>query len=99
MKLFSTDLRLYATVYILAESAEEAAKIAAGLANETMEVPEAEYNDLPIYGGMFNADMPEVSLSPAMTIAPIEEQDIRMDEGDEIEPGEEDEEDEEESAE
>ena len=95
-KVFSTDLRLYATVYIVADSEEEAAKIAASLAGDTLEMPEDRYADLPIYGGSFHADMPEVSLSPAMTIAPAEEQEIIIDEGDELEPSDEDDEDEEE---
>lgn len=95
-KVFSTDLRIYATVYIVAETEEEATKIAAGLAGDTIEMPECEYADLPVWGGTFHADMPDVSLSPAMTIAPADEQEINIDEGDELEPSDEDDEDDEE---
>jgi hypothetical protein len=85
MKVFSTDLRLYATAYIVAETQEEADKIARDLAGSTLEMPDGYCGDgLEVWGGSFNIDMPELSLSPAMTIAPLAEQEIAFDEADEL---------------
>ncbi len=81
MKVFSTDLRLYATAYIVAESQEKADEIAKGLAESFVSMPEGYCgpDGLEVWGGTFNENMPEISLSPAMTIAPLDQQDIACD--------------------
>jgi hypothetical protein len=69
VKLFSIDVKIYATAYILAETEEEAQEAANGLKSSYIEV-QCGYvgDDLEICGGTFSPDMPELSLSPAMTI-------------------------------
>ncbi len=78
LKVFSTDLRLYATAYIVAATQEEADKIATGLAESFLDIPSGYCgpDGLEVWGGTFHEDMPEISLSPAMTIAPLDQQDI-----------------------
>lgn len=68
-KLFNIDIQVFATAYIVADSAEEAQAIANGLAESMGEIPTGYFgDDIEIFGGSFHADMPELSLSPAMTI-------------------------------
>lgn len=67
-KLYSINVRLWATAYIVADSEREARKIIRGMAQTSIEVPECRECDIPITGEQFNRDMPEVSLSPAMEI-------------------------------
>lgn len=64
--LFSRDIMVAATVYIVAESEEEAQAKFDALKDTGLEISEDE-DDL-IYGGQYHAGMPDVSLSPAMTI-------------------------------
>lgn len=65
MKLFRVEMTIAATAYIRAESAEEAEQKAEALAHEVLEVSD----DNLISGLDFDdPDLPEVSLSPAMTI-------------------------------
>lgn len=81
-KLYSTDIVVYATAYILAGDQAEAREIAQGLANGSLEfVSGRQYlgDDIWMTGESFNPDMPAVSLSPAMTIAPLDEQSISID--------------------
>lgn len=69
MKLYSIDVRLYATAYIKAKSAAQARTIAEGLKDCSPTIF-GHTGDVPICGLPFNhPDMPMVSLSPAMTIA------------------------------
>jgi hypothetical protein len=72
--LYSIDIKLYATAYIIADNEEEAREIVENYRNNAMEVPTtADDWEVPINGETFNADMPEFSLSPAMTIVGPEE--------------------------
>lgn len=65
--LYSIDVRLTATAYIVADSEAEAFKIARGAFDNTGgELPTGEA-DVTVDGGTYSADMPEVSLSPAVT--------------------------------
>lgn len=79
MKLWTIDVRIYATAYIKAETEAEAQEIAAGFANTDLEFPNGEYGqDFEIYGGDLDVDneaLPDVSFSPAMTVAGIDERD------------------------
>lgn len=67
--IYTVDVRLYATAYIRASSAKEALEIAKReLSGEFIEVAEQRESDIPITGERFSPEMPDVSLSPAMTI-------------------------------
>ncbi len=68
-KLFSIDVRLYATAYIKAETEAAALEIAKGLSGSCLEMHEDMDAELPISGKDFESeDLPDVSLSPAMTV-------------------------------
>ena len=69
MKLWSIDVRLYATAYIKAETQEEAMNIARTLSGESPGILNSG-GDVPLSDLQFSDnDLPDVSLSPAMTIA------------------------------
>ncbi len=70
MPIFSIDVNICATAYVVAATEEEArVKAAAELTDVFVEVPLAREADLPISDADFDAeDFPEISLSPAMTI-------------------------------
>lgn len=69
MPLYSMDVKLCATAYVIAENEVEAARlIRSNFTNSTGELPEGYIGDgIEVYGGMYNPDMPEVSISPAVT--------------------------------
>lgn len=67
-KLYSIDIPVYATAYIKADSAEEAQALARKLRHATIEVTgSTSDSDVTISGGPYG-DLPDVSLSPVMTI-------------------------------
>ena len=69
MKLYSVDIPIVATAYIKAASSEEALSKAQKLRNLSLELSEDPNQEIPICGKPFDdPDLPEVSLSPAMTI-------------------------------
>ena len=85
LKLYSTELKIYATMYIVAETPEEALEIAQAQAGKGLDLPEGYAgDDLEIYGGTFHDEMPDRSLSPAMTIALMEEQELSLEELDDL---------------
>lgn len=66
MNLYSVELRLAATAYVKAESPEEALERAKTLIGDPLEL---ESDDETISGRKYDdPELPEVSLSPAMTI-------------------------------
>ncbi|TAJ97169.1 MAG: hypothetical protein EPO10_29690 [Reyranella sp.] len=69
-KVYSVDIKVYATAYIKAESAEEALSIARGLKDGTLAADKAAYwSDVEISDRQLDdPDLPDVSLSPAMSI-------------------------------
>ena len=68
MPLYSIDVKLYATAYIRARSADEALKIARGLKDSSPAILDHE-GDVLVSGARFSdPELPDVSLSPAMTI-------------------------------
>jgi hypothetical protein len=68
MKLYSIEIQICATAYIKAESAEEAMKIAKELKGDILEIDEQD-GELPISGREYdNPNLPDISLSPAMTV-------------------------------
>lgn len=79
-KLYSTELRVYVTAYIVADSEEEAEATARNMAGIGLELPTGYAGDgIEVYGRSYHPDMPRDSLSPAVTIAPFEEQNISLD--------------------
>lgn len=69
MNLYSIDIKICATAYIRAKTAAEAKRIAEAMAFDGLELREDEYQDPPICGkGFDDPALPDVSLSPAMTI-------------------------------
>lgn len=70
-KVFSGEILIAATVYVVAETEEEARKEIEGLQGSGIEFSDRRQmigEDLWMTGESFNADMPALSLSPAMTI-------------------------------
>lgn len=68
MPIYQIDMQLCATAYIRATNAVEARKIAEAMKDSSPEILDAE-GDVPISGLAFdNPDLPDESLSPAMTI-------------------------------
>lgn len=71
MNLYSIDVRLCATAYITAETEEEAMQKARdAFSGSGGELPTGEA-DFIIDGSTYSIDMPEVSLSPAVTFDPF----------------------------
>ncbi|TIW53855.1 MAG: hypothetical protein E5V54_24140 [Mesorhizobium sp.] len=69
MNLYSIELKICATAYIKAGNADEALTMAKDLVGDGIELREDEYAELPISGKRYDdEDLPDVSLSPAMTI-------------------------------
>lgn len=72
-KLFNVDVAIIATAYIVAESEEEAQKIANDVIGHAIEFSSRRQSigvddEIVITGETYSAEMPEFSLSPAMTI-------------------------------
>ena len=73
-KLFSIEVTIIATAYIVAESAAEAQGIASDLTDTGIEFGSRRQDigdDLCVTGESYSEDMPTVSLSPAMTLQGI----------------------------
>jgi hypothetical protein len=67
-KLYAVDLKLCATAYIKARNSAEAMSIAKSLANQSPSLLDSE-GDIPVSGLQYrDPALPDVSLSPAMTI-------------------------------
>lgn len=74
--LYSVDLMIAATVYIKADTLEEAQTKLGQLHHTALELREDRHQQLPITGCSYdNPQMPKVSLSPAMTVH-VEQNDI-----------------------
>lgn len=69
MPIYSQDVKLFATAYVVADNEEEAARIIAEHFGEgqTAELPTGYAGDFEISGAAFGEYLPEVSLSPAVT--------------------------------
>ncbi len=80
--LYSIDIQIWATAYIKADSAKEAEAIARAFKGYTLELEEQD-GEVPISGQRYsNPDLPDVSLSPAMTIVGPEGQQAELVEDD-----------------
>ena len=68
-KIYSIEVRVYATMYIRAESAEQAEAIALEQNGAYIELAEDHDAEIPISGkGFDNPDLPDVSISPMLTL-------------------------------
>lgn len=70
MKLYQADIPIWATAYIRANSLEEAKeKLLQAAKDRSFEFEDDDDPDLPISGKRFDdPDLPDVSLSPAMSV-------------------------------
>lgn len=69
MNLYEIDVRIAGTAYIKAKSKAEAVRKAKGLKHLSLQLGEDEQGELPISGRDYDDPrLPEISLSPAMTI-------------------------------
>ncbi|TGT64038.1 MULTISPECIES: hypothetical protein [unclassified Mesorhizobium] len=84
MNLYSIELKICATAYIKAETEEAALAKAKELVGDGIELREDEYAELPISGKRYDdEDLPDVSLSPAMTIDSLWSENVELAEEDE----------------
>jgi hypothetical protein len=69
MSLYRIPVTIYGTAYVRAADPEAARQKAATLHNPLLEVRDAG-SEIPISGALFaDPSLPEISLSPAMTLA------------------------------
>lgn len=69
MNLYNIDIKIYGTAYIKANSEEEALTIVKSFNMDGIKLREDLDAEIPISGqGFDDPDLPEFSLSPAMTI-------------------------------
>lgn len=80
-KLYQIEVTLAATLYVKADSEQAALEIANATApNAHIEVEDAG-SEVPISGAMFDdPELPEISLSPAMTLSKVH-QHVELTEG------------------
>lgn len=75
MPIYGIDIKVYATAYIRADNEKQAAERAASLENAVLQVQDAG-SEVAISGRDFaDPALPDLSLSPAMTIVGPEEDD------------------------
>lgn len=75
-KVYSVDIKIVGTLYVKAGSAQEALVIADRLRQESIELPDGWFgsSELQVSGKMLDdPDLPDVSLSPALSIHGPEE--------------------------
>ncbi|MBY0561535.1 hypothetical protein [Hyphomicrobium sp.] len=71
MKIFQLDIPVWATAYIKAKTIEEARQKARTLASGQLDAEGKDQADVPFSGQRFeDPDLPDVSVSPIMTIGP-----------------------------
>lgn len=68
--LYAIDVQLNATLYVKAENAADAKRLAIEACLDSgMEMSDRSGGDIEIFGGAFDSeDLPDVSFSPAMTV-------------------------------
>lgn len=67
-RVYSVDVRIVGTVYVKANSRNQAIGKVRGFKLSGIEVSDGQ-GDIPISGAMFDSpELPDISLSPAMTI-------------------------------
>lgn len=90
-KLFSMGVTIHATAYVLADSEEEAvAKCREACMDSAIYLSDRrqEAGDMIITGETYSPDMPEVSLSPAMTVGEVDAKSVDL--AEDFEPEDED---------
>lgn len=79
MKLFSIDVKVFATMYVKAETEEQAIEVINRWKNTGCELPtgdcEAGGDPIQVNGDRYSRLMPDVSFSPAITIVGPEDSD------------------------
>lgn len=72
MGVYRIEVTIHATAYVRADSEADAVKMAKEIEGNGMELRENRDADIPISGQHFDScELPELSLSPAMTIGKI----------------------------
>lgn len=71
--IWAINVRIYATAYIRAETQEAALEIARKLKDETLEV---DGDEMISEASLESPDLPDVSLSPSMTIEGVDDGDV-----------------------
>lgn len=81
MNVYQTDIRITATVYVRAESKARAEALVAALHGDCIHVAANAESEVAISGLPYDhAELPEVSLSPVMTLwAPQGKMEIALD--------------------
>jgi hypothetical protein len=73
MKLYRQDVRICGMVYVKAKSQAEAISKVKALAGKGIDTENSADADVPVSGARYNdPGLPEISLSPAMTLKGIE---------------------------
>lgn len=95
--LYAIDVQLIATLYVKAENAADAKRLALEACLDAgMEMSDRSGGDIEVFGGAFDSeDLPDVSFSPAMTVMTPTGEAWLAAGADELHGGEEDDEDEE----
>ncbi len=69
MPIFRIDTVIYASLYVRADDAPQAARRAKALANRVLDVADTGGSEVPISGCRFDdPELPDLSLAPAMTV-------------------------------
>ena len=87
MKVFSTEVKICATVYVRAKDKDEAQIMADALTDNYTGIEFSSRrqeigDDLIMTGETFSGDLPGISLSPAMTIQPSRSKQVLEEVGD-----------------
>ena len=72
-KLYSVDIPVYATMYIKADTPEQALDIARSKSDAWIMTHEPSENDLTVDTSMFEFIKDPVTISPAMTVQDLED--------------------------
>ena len=81
MNVYQVEVTIHATAYIKANTPEEAIAKAKELEDRSPEILDAD-GDVPISGARYDdPDLPDVSLSPAMTIGKLDAEHAELSEG------------------
>jgi hypothetical protein len=70
--LYSFEVTIHATLYVVAEDEAAAVAEAKTWKGQGVELPTGFGSSIEVNGDQFSADMPEVSLSPAVTFGEVD---------------------------
>jgi len=78
-KLYRAEITIEATAYIKASSVEEARTLWRAMDGGTAELPDGEFDDITISDCSFDdPDLPDVSISPAVTLSVDSNLDVEL---------------------